>query len=38
MMVIYIKQHLGNIKSSIHEKLRDTETELKKSFACKKSV
>ena len=30
MIVICIKQHLSNILSSIHEKLSNTEGELKK--------
>ena len=30
MMVIYIKQHVSNIWSSIHEKVKNTEAELKK--------
>ena len=38
MMVIDIKQHLSNIWSSIQEKLSNTEAELKKSVAYKKSV
>ena len=38
MMVIDIKQHLRNIWSSIQEKLSNTEAELKKSVAYKKSV
>ena len=37
-MVICIKQHLCYIWSSIHEKLSNTEAELKKSVAYKKSV
>ena len=37
MMVICIKQHLSNMLSSIHEKLSNTEDELK-SAAHKKSV
>ena len=37
MMVICIKQHLRNMLSSIHEKLSNTEDELK-SAAHKKSV
>ena len=36
MMLICIKQHLSNIWSSIHEKLSNTEAELKKSVAYKK--
>ena len=35
--LICIKQHLSNIWSSIHEKSNNTETELKKSVAYKKS-
>ena len=39
MMFIYIKQHLSNIWSSIHEKVKGkTETKLKKSVAYKKSA
>ena len=38
MMVIFIKRHLSNIRSSIHEKLSNTEAELKKRGAYKKSV
>ena len=38
MMVIDIKQHLSNIWSSIQEKLSNTEAELKKIVAYKKSV
>ena len=34
--LICIKQHLSNIWSSIHEKINNTETELKKSVAYKK--
>ena len=30
MMATYIKQHLSNIWSSIHEKVNNTEAELKK--------
>ena len=37
MMVICIKQHLSNMLSSIHEKLSNTEDELK-SAAHRKSV
>ena len=33
MVLICIKQHLSNIWSSIHEKLSNTEAELKKSVA-----
>ena len=36
MMVTCIKQHLSNIWSSIHEKLSNTESQLKKSVAYKK--
>ena len=36
MMLICIKQHLSNIWSSFHEKLSNTEAELKKSVAYKK--
>ena len=36
-MLICIKQHLSNIWSSIHEKLRTTEAELKKSVAYEKA-
>ena len=35
-MVIYIKQHLSNIWSSVHEKLSNTATELKNSVAHKR--
>ena len=35
MMVICIEQHLSNIWSSIHEKAKQHEGELKKSVACK---
>ena len=38
MIVICIKQHLSNTWSSVHEKLSNTEAELKKSVAYKKSV
>ena len=38
MMLICIKQHLSNIWSSIEEKLRNTEAELKKSLLIKKSA
>ena len=38
MMLICIKQHLSTIWSSICEKLSNTEAELKKRVACKKSV
>ena len=37
MMGICIKQDLGNIWSSIHEKLSNTEVELKKSVTYKKA-
>ena len=37
-MDVCIKQHLSNIWSSVHEKLSNTEAELKKSVAYKKSV
>ena len=37
-MLICIKQHLNNMWNSIHEKLSNTEAELKKSVAYKKSV
>ena len=30
MVLIYIKQHLSNIKCSIHKKLRNSKVELKK--------
>ena len=36
MMAIGIKQHLINIRSSIHEKLSNTDAELKKGVACEK--
>ena len=36
MMLICIKQHLSNIWSSVHEKLSNTEAELKKNVAYKK--
>ena len=36
MIVICIKQHLSNILSSIHEKLSNTEGELKKVLLIKK--
>ena len=32
-MILCIKQHLSNICSSIHENIKNTETELKKSVA-----
>ena len=35
MMVICTKQHLSNILSSIHEKVKKTEAELKKRVAYK---
>ena len=38
MMVICIKQHVSNTYISIHEKFSNTEAELKKSVAYKKSV
>ena len=38
MMLKCIEQHLSNIWSSTHEKLSNTDTELKKSVAYKKSV
>ena len=38
IMLVCTKQHLSNIWSSIHEKLNDTEAELKKNVAYKKSV
>ena len=39
MMLIYIKQNLSNIWSLIHEKVKHTEAELKKSVAyMKRSV
>ena len=37
MILICIRQHLSNIWRLIHEKLSNTETELKKSVAYKKS-
>ena len=37
MMLIYIKQHLSNISSSIYAKV-NTEAEFKKRVAYKKSV
>ena len=36
MVLICIKQHLINIRSSIYEKLSNTEAELKKSVVYKK--
>ena len=36
MMLLYIKQHLSNIWSPIHEKLSNTEAELKNTVAYKK--
>ena len=36
MMVICIKQHLSNIWSLIHEKLSNTEADLKKALLIKK--
>ena len=36
MMVTCIAQHLSNIQSSIHEKLSNTDAQLKKSVAYKK--
>ena len=38
MMATCIKQHLSNIWSSIHEKVNNTEAELKKSVTYKKSI
>ena len=38
MILECIKQHLSNVWSSIHEKFTNTEVELKKSVAYKKSV
>ena len=38
MMALCIKQHLSHILSSISEKLSNTDAELKKSVAYKKSV
>ena len=38
MMLICIKQWLNNIWILIHEKISNTEAELKKSVAYKKSV
>ena len=38
MMIIYIKQKLSNIWSSIMKKLSNTEAKLKKSVAYKKGV
>ena len=38
MMVISIKQHLSNIWSPIHAKVKNIEAELNKSVAFKKSV
>ena len=37
MVLICIKQHLINIRSSIYEKLSNTEAELKKSVVYKKT-
>ena len=37
MMAICIKQHLSNIWSLIHEKISNTEAELKKTIAYKKA-
>ena len=36
-IVICIEQHLSNVLSSIHEKLSNTEAELKKSLLIKKT-
>ena len=36
MMLLYIKQHLSNILSPIHEKLSNTEAELKNTVAYEK--
>ena len=36
MIIICTKQHLSNIQSSVHEKLSNTEAELKKSIAYKR--
>ena len=38
MKLIRIKQHLGNIWSSIHEKASNTETDLKRAAYEKKRV
>ena len=38
MIATCIKQHLSNIWSSIHEKVDNTEAELKKSVTYKKSI
>ena len=38
MMLICIKQHLSKNWSSIHEKVENTETELKKNVAYKKGM
>ena len=38
IILIFIKQELSNISSSVHEKLSYTEAELKKSVAYKKNV
>ena len=37
MMLMYIKQHLTSIWSSIHEKVAYTEAKLKKSVAYNKA-
>ena len=37
-MLICIKQRLNNIWSSIHEKVKNTEAELKKSVTYKKAI
>ena len=35
MMVMYIKRHLRNIWSSFHEKVKNTESELRKALLIK---
>ena len=37
MMLVSIKQHLSNIKAQFMKKLNNTEAELKKSVAFKKT-
>ena len=38
MTITCIKQHLGNILSSIHEKLSNTESELEKRYGNQESI
>ena len=38
MMTVCIKQYLSNFEAQLMKKLSNTETELKKSAACKKSM